>query len=113
MPVTVGSNWMLTVTLWPELRVTGKVGPDMVNPVPLTVTALTVMGAKPVDVKVTGTKAGVFRITLPNATLSVLMVSALTSTPFVLTLAQPDKIRGSVQVNMKSSTKRQRLGRLT
>ena len=84
----------------------------MVNPVPLTVTALTVMGARPVDVKVTGTKAGVFRTTLPNATLFVLMVSALTSTPFVLILAQPDRATGRAHDNMMSSATRKRLGRL-
>jgi hypothetical protein len=112
-PVAVGSNWIFTVALWPELRVTGKAGPDMVNPVPLTVTALTVMGARPVDVNVTGTKAGEFTVTLPNATLAVLMVSESTPTPFVvLTLPQPDRTTGRAHDNTMSSAMRQRPGRL-
>jgi hypothetical protein len=111
-PVAVGSNWIFTVALWPELRVTGKAEPDMVNPVPLTVTALTVMGARPVDVNVTGTKAGEFTVTLPNATLAVLMVSESTSTPFVLKLAQPERTTGTAHDNTMSSATRQRPGRL-
>jgi hypothetical protein len=107
-PAVVGSNWTFIVTLWPELRVTGKVGPVIEYPVPLIVSELTVMGAKPVDVKVMDWTAGVFTVTSPNAKPVVLMVSALTSTPFVLTLAHPDRITGRVQARRSSNTERQR-----
>lgn len=34
LPVAVGLNWVVNVTLWPPLKVIGKVKPDMLNPVP-------------------------------------------------------------------------------
>jgi hypothetical protein len=49
--------------------VTGNVAPEIVKPVPLNVAELMVTGAVPVEVNVTGSVEGVFKATLPNATL--------------------------------------------
>ena len=49
--------------------------PDIVNPVPVSVPALTVTGPPPEDVSVTVCVAGVFRLTLPKATVVELSVS--------------------------------------
>ncbi len=54
-------------------RVSGKLAPDTVKPVPVTVAALTVTAVVPVEVRVTVCVAGEFRVTLPKA-----MVVALT-----------------------------------
>jgi len=47
--------------------------PETENPVPLTVAALTVTGAVPVEVRVIDWVAGEFRLTLPKAMLVALM----------------------------------------
>lgn len=54
---------------------TGKVTPDIVNPVPVRAAALTVTAAPPDEVRVTVCVAGVFRLTLPKATVVELSVS--------------------------------------
>jgi hypothetical protein len=71
-PATVGSNCTLRVTAWPGFNVTGKAAPDTVNPVPVTVAALTVTAEVPVEVKVTDFVTGVFTATLPNDRLLAL-----------------------------------------
>jgi hypothetical protein len=50
-----------------------------VKPVPVSVDELMVTGAVPLEVSVTGSVEGVFRVTLPNATLAGLMVNAGTA----------------------------------
>jgi hypothetical protein len=76
----VGLNTTLSVACWPGFNVTGKVLPKIAKPAPVTATALTVTGAVPVEVKVTGWGvAAVFSTTLPNAKLVVLMLSAGTA----------------------------------
>jgi hypothetical protein len=55
--------------------VTGRVAPESVKPVPVTVAALTVSGAVPVDVKVKDCVAAVFTTTLPKSTLAAFMLS--------------------------------------
>ncbi len=58
---------------------TGKVAPDIVNPVPVNFAELMVTGAVPLEVSVTGSVEGVFSVTLPNATLAGLMVNVGTA----------------------------------
>jgi hypothetical protein len=73
-------NWIYSVACWPGFNVIGKVAPEIAKPAPVTAAALTVTGAVPVEVKVTGWGvAAVFSTTLPNATLVVLMLSAGTA----------------------------------
>jgi hypothetical protein len=71
-PAAVGLNCAVNDAVWPGFSVTGNVAPDTVKPVPVTVAALTVIGAVPVEVKVTDCVAGVLTTTLPNATLVAL-----------------------------------------
>ena len=75
-PVAVGSNCRLSVAVWPELKVSGKVAPETEKPVPVIVAALTVTGVVPVEVRVTDWVAGELMTTLPKVTLVALMVSA-------------------------------------
>ena len=56
-------------------KVTGKVAPDIVKPVPLNVAELMVTGAVPVEVNVTGSVEAVFTVTLPNVRLAALTVN--------------------------------------
>ena len=60
-------------------KVTGKVAPDIVKPVPVNAAELMVTGAFPLEVSVTGKVVGVFNVTLPNARLAGLMVSVGTA----------------------------------
>ena len=76
-PVAKGSKWTASVAVCPWLRVSGKLAPDMLNPAPVTVAALMVSGAVPLDIKVTDCGvAAVFTVTLPKAKLPVLRCSA-------------------------------------
>ena len=53
--------------------------PDIVKPVPVNTAELMVTDAVPLEVNVTGSVDGVFRVMLPNATLAGLMVNAGTA----------------------------------
>ena len=75
----MGSNFTLKVTDWVGFSVTGKVAPDIVNPVPVNAAELMVRGAVPVEVNVTGSVDAVFTVTLPNARLAGLMVNVGTA----------------------------------
>jgi len=75
----VGSNFTLKVTDWVGFSVTGKVAPDIVNPVPVNAAELMVTGAVPVEVNVTGSVDAVFTVTLPKARLAGLMVNVGTA----------------------------------
>jgi hypothetical protein len=55
--------------------VTGKVAPDIVNPVPLNDAELMVTGADPVEVNVTGSVDAVFTVTSPKARLAALTLN--------------------------------------
>jgi hypothetical protein len=77
-PAAAGSNCTFTVADWVGFRVTGKVAPDIVKPVPLRVAELMVTGAVPVEVNVTGSVDAVFTVTLPNARLVGLIVNVAT-----------------------------------
>ncbi|MFZ0745992.1 MAG: hypothetical protein WAM85_16395 [Terracidiphilus sp.] len=73
-PAVVGSNCTFSVAAWFGLKVTGKVAPDIVKPVPVSAAALIVTGALPVEVKVTDCVDGVFSATFPKANVAVLML---------------------------------------
>ena len=62
-------------------RVRGKLAPETVKPVPVTVAALTVTAALPVEVKVSDWVAGEFKITSPKATIEALTLSVGTAVP--------------------------------
>jgi len=74
-PAVVGSNCAFSVTAWLGGNVTGKVAPDIVNPVPVRVAALMVTDAVPEEVRVRVCVVGVLSATLPNATLLALMLN--------------------------------------
>jgi hypothetical protein len=77
-PAVAGSKLTSRVNAKVGFKVTGKVAPDMVKPVPLKVAELIVMGAVPVDMRVTGSVAAVFTVTFPKPKLAVLMFNAAT-----------------------------------
>jgi hypothetical protein len=71
-PAVVGLKVTVRVTLWPGLRVTGKLAPDTVNPAPVTAPELIVRSPVPEEVIFTDCVVGVLRFTLPNDRLAVL-----------------------------------------
>jgi hypothetical protein len=68
-PAVEGSNCTSSVEACPGFSVIGNFAPGSEYPVPLADPALIVTGAVPVDVIVTDCVAGVFRLTVPKATL--------------------------------------------
>jgi hypothetical protein len=92
-PVVAGSNCTFRVTDCPGLKVTGKVAPDTVKPVPVNVAELMVTGAVPVEVSVTGCVDATFSVTSPNIRLTALSVNcglvAAVPVPPRLTTAVP------------------------
>ena len=58
---------------------TGKVAPETVNPVPVSVAEFTVTEAVPVEVRVTDCVAGVFNVTLPKVMLAASTLSVGTA----------------------------------
>ena len=52
-PAAVGAKCTITVTDWPGFSVTGKLPPEIVKPVPVSVTELIVSACVPDDVSVT------------------------------------------------------------
>jgi hypothetical protein len=71
----VGSNFTFSFAVCPGAKVDGKLTPEMVKPVPVSVAELTVTGAVPLEERTTDWVVGVFTTTLPNATLVVLKLS--------------------------------------
>jgi hypothetical protein len=63
------------VTDWLGFKVTGNVAPETVKPVPVNAAELTVTGAVPLEVKVTGWVEAVFTVTSPNVRLAALSVN--------------------------------------
>ena len=49
VPEVVGSNCTYKVAVWPGLRVTGKVAPEIEKPAPLTAAVLILTDAVPVE----------------------------------------------------------------
>ena len=74
-PTVAGSNCTSSVIAIVGVKVTGKVAPDIVKPVPLNIAELMVTGDVPVEVNVTGRVDAVFRVTLPNDRLVGLIVN--------------------------------------
>ena len=74
-PAAVGLNCTASTMDWPALRVVGNVAPETEKPVPLTVAALIVTGAVPVELRVTEFVAAAFRDTFPNDSELVLTLS--------------------------------------
>jgi hypothetical protein len=75
-PTAVGLNCIFSTASSPGSSVVGSVGPDNVKPEPVSVVALIVTGAVPVEDKVTGCVVGVLTTTSPKATLVALMLRA-------------------------------------
>jgi hypothetical protein len=74
-PAAVGSNCTESAVVSPGFKVTGKLPPDIVKPVPATVAELMVRAAAPVEVRVRTCVVGVFTATVPKATLVALALS--------------------------------------
>ena len=70
-----GANCTFNVAVWLGFNVSGKLTPEIVNPVPVIVAALMMTGAEPVDFKVRGCDAVVFTSTLPKAMLVAFTLS--------------------------------------
>ena len=68
-PAALGAKMALNVVDWPALRVTGKLGPVKLNPVPEAAAVDTVTVAPPVLVTATETVLLVFTVTLPKLAL--------------------------------------------
>ncbi len=69
----------MRVADFPALRVSGKVAPDIVKPLPVTVAELIVTDAVPVEARVSDCVAVVCTVTLPKLTLDALMLSVGTA----------------------------------
>ncbi len=80
-PAVVGSNCTVSVAVWLGVKVSGKVAPETVKPVPITVAALTVTDAVPVEVKITDCVVGVFKFTSPKTRLVTLTLSVGVAVP--------------------------------
>jgi hypothetical protein len=70
--VVEGSKLTVSVAVWPSLRVSGKITPDILNPAPVSVPALMMSGAVPEEVRMTDLLTDVFTVTLPKARVLVL-----------------------------------------
>jgi len=79
-PAALGSYLTLRVAVLPAVRVTGKVTPEMLNPVPVTVALLIVSVAVPEDFNVSDFVTAVFTGTSPKATLEALRLSSAFAT---------------------------------
>jgi hypothetical protein len=75
-PATIGLNSTLRIAVWVGVRISGKVTPETEKPVPVTLAALTVTGAVPVEDNVRNCVAGEF--TLPKAMPAALTLSLAT-----------------------------------
>ena len=74
-PVAVGSNTILSVAVWLGFKVNGKVNPEMVKPVPLTVAPFMVSAKVPLDERISVCVAGVLITTSPKPTVAEFTVS--------------------------------------
>jgi hypothetical protein len=75
VPAAIGSNCISSVAAWPGFNVSGSVAPKMVKPPPVSIAALIVTGAVPVDVNVTGCVEAEFTVTFPNVKFAELIVN--------------------------------------
>ena len=74
-PAVVGANFTENDVLWPAVKVTGRVRPLKLNPVPVALAAEMVMVVPPVLVKVPGKLVLLPSCTLPKARLVGLATS--------------------------------------
>ncbi len=80
-PAVVGAKPTVRVAVWPGFRVSGKLTPDIVKPVPLTDPALRTSGAVPEEVSVTDPVPVAPTATVPKLTVAVLRVRVGTADP--------------------------------
>lgn len=80
-PAAAGSNTTLSVAVCPGLRTIGKLAPETVKPVPVSVDELIVTGASPVEESVIDCTAVPLTATLPKARLVEFTVSVGTTAP--------------------------------
>ena len=73
----MGANSTSNLADWPGLRVTGREGPEPENVVPLTLAALTVTDAVPLEVIDTDCVAVLPASTFPNVTLVAFTLNVL------------------------------------
>jgi hypothetical protein len=79
VPAAAGANKAFTVIATFGLSVTGNVAPEMLNPPPVNVAALTVTGTFPVELSVIVCKVEAPTATLPKGTLLVLRATVGTA----------------------------------
>ena len=80
-PPEVGAKPTVSVAVWPGFRVTGKLTPDILKPVPVSAAALMVSGAVPEEVSVTDWLAEALTSTVPKLTLVTLNPSVGAAAP--------------------------------
>jgi hypothetical protein len=98
-PAAVGSNCTVSVAVGlDELRVSGKVTPEMVKPAPVMLAELTVTDAVPVEVKVRVCVVAVPTETLPKVRLVALTVKV--GVPAVKTRAKVSVTLPALAVNV-------------
>jgi hypothetical protein len=73
-PTIAGINSTFNVAVCPGFKVTGKLRPEIVKPLPLSVTASIVTGVDPEEVKTIDCVAELFTARAPKDTLCALMV---------------------------------------
>jgi hypothetical protein len=78
-PAAVGSNCTVRVAVWFGFNVSGKLAPEVEKPVPVSVAALMVTAAVPVEDSVIDCVVDEFTDTLPKLRLEELMVSVGTA----------------------------------
>lgn len=74
-PAAVGSNCTLSVAVWPELSVSGKVRPEIEKPVPASVAEFMVTATLPVEESVIDCEVGVLTATFPKLRVELLTAS--------------------------------------
>ena len=80
-PAAVGVNVAVKVALWPAFNVTGRLGPVMLNPVPLAAAPEMVTLSPPVLLTLTGTLCALPSVTFPKFTLPGLAARVPAATP--------------------------------
>jgi hypothetical protein len=77
-PAAVGANFTVSVAVLLGFKVSGKVTPETVKPLPVTLAALTVTAVVPVEESVRVCDEALFTLTLPNDRLDELTLSVIT-----------------------------------
>jgi hypothetical protein len=74
-PVIMGVYCTCSVIDWVGFRITGKLPPTIVKPVPVIAAEFTVRGEDPLDVSVNDSVVEVFTVTLPKLRLAALIAN--------------------------------------